>query len=138
MSYEWKHYLNFAKGLLQNNIYADPSTNYRIAISRAYYAAYHIALAFIEVHDLPKGKAGASHERVINAYSTMNKKDNNFKSTCKKIGYNLNRLKECRRRADYEENWECTKDTAKKAVWNADTIISSVEKLENDYFRKVH
>lgn len=50
----------------------------------------------------------------------------------------MNRLKECRRRADYEENWECTKDTAKKAVWNADTIISSVENLENDYFRKVH
>lgn len=135
MSYEWKHYLNFAKGLLQDSTYADLSTNYRIAISRAYYAAYHIALAFIEAHNLPKGRAGASHERVINAYSTMNKKDSNFKSMCKGIGYNLRRLKDRRIKADYDGNYNCTESDAKFAVNLAENIISEIEGLGNQYFQ---
>lgn len=135
MSYEWKHYLNFANGLLKDGTYSDSSTNYRVAISRAYYAAYHIALAFIEVHNLPKGRTGASHERVINAYSTMDRKDSNFKSMCKSIGYNLRRLRDRRNKADYDGNCNCTESDAKFAVNLAENIISKIETLGNKYFQ---
>lgn len=138
MGYAWKHYLCFARELLENSKYSDPSTNYRVAISRAYYAAFHVALEFREKYNLPNGKVGATHERLANAYKTMQRKDKAFQDTCKGIGNRLDRLREDRRCADYEGNWECKEEAAKKAVWEADTIISSVEKLEKDYFQKSH
>lgn len=136
MGYVWKHYLCFAKKLLEDSVYTDSSTNYRVAISRAYYAAYHVASEFRKKYNLPDGKVGATHERLANAYKTMQRKDEAFQKICHRIGNNLDRLRVCRCRADYEGNWECTECTARKAVRDADTIISSVEKLESNYFPK--
>lgn len=136
MGYAWKHYLCFARKLLENSNYSDSSTNYRVAISRAYYAAFHVALEFRRKYNLPDGKVGATHERLVNAYKTMQRKDKAFQEKCKGIGNRLDRLREDRRRADYEGDWECTEYTARKALGDADAIISSVEKLESDYFAK--
>lgn len=63
----------------------------------------------------------------------MDRKDSNFKSMCKSIGYNLRRLRDRRNKADYDGN--CTESDAKFAVNLAENIISKIETLGNKYFQ---
>lgn len=92
--YNWEHYLAFADGLITDNIIGDfdEQTKIRIAISRAYYAAYHIAEDFLERNNYITYRTG-THETVIKRFEEL---ANQYKQQSKiynSINQSLNRLK---------------------------------------------
>lgn len=102
-TFDWRAFLEFAKKVYcdnenTKNIDNDMEALCRIAISRAYYAAYHVSKKFLITLDsnFQENVAGGSHESVIKAF--LARIDNKFH---RKIGRLLSYLKEQRVRADY-------------------------------------
>ena len=101
-TFDWQAFLEFAKKVYRDNEKVNPIDNTiealgRIAISRAYYTAYHSSESFLITLNptFKETASGGSHESVINAFLARQDK---FEG---KIGRKLSSLKEQRVRADY-------------------------------------
>ena len=130
--YDWKKFLNFSSWIIGLNDTAKPDdeTVSRIAISRAYYAAYHTAKAYLDkIGVADKTGTGGEHEKVCLAFKTMNKGDAIHKKSCKYIGNVLTMLKEERRKCDYEPNESISIKKAKYSCSKASYIIQELSKL---------
>lgn len=86
----------------------------RSAISRAYYAAYHYALALGETKGEHFAKVGSAHQSVRIAISALNES----------LGDDLSDLWELRRRADYDKRYGSgLEDDVQSAIDLANTLM---------------
>lgn len=133
--YDWNNYLNFSVQILTNNKNDkkyDDETICRVAISRAYYAAYNTAKKFLNSNKNFDTKIGlGSHDSLILAYKEIKKGDNSFKTTCKTIGNILYSLKDFRVDVDYNEKCKnnINYSTAKNICKKAEKLIEKINDL---------
>jgi uncharacterized protein (UPF0332 family) len=90
MPFDWNNYLVLAEDLAQH---ADEASK-RTSVSRAYYSAFHDAMARAERNCGPK-QGGNSHDWCWNRYIYC------CGNVCNQLGIDGNRLKAKRHQADY-------------------------------------
>ena len=100
MSFPWVGYLDVAEMLIRvRNSHAPAEARYRVAISRAYYAAFCAARNYARDREgFTPSRSGRDHRLVIAYYSQGTSR------THKKIGQTLERLLIERNRADYDDD----------------------------------
>lgn len=115
--WDWERYLDLARDLAYDPN-ADES-DYRCAASRAYYAAFHKARIWIDRNDqsVQLTRGAEDHTRVWNGFER--RRDRN--ST--KIAQTGKRLKELRRKADYDSIVNDPQGKAVDAVEDASSIL---------------
>lgn len=124
MSFSWSHYLNLAQELAE--ISGKPSNKeakLRAALSRAYYAAFNIArdhLRYKEGRTIP---ADDAHWYIINQFKNSRDKIR------VDIGFELDRLRRLRNRADYDSDFVLLPRQTQKAVKDAEKVISKLTRL---------
>ena len=122
MSFDWNEYLALAQELAGSPPPNPPSdeARQRSAISRAYYAAFHICLTKLG-SKVPAYQN--SHLAVVSHF--LHNKDR----VHKEIGTRLNMLLLDRRKADYDEEVSRIDWLAEKATANAQDIIERINRL---------
>lgn len=131
-NYDWKKYLDFSSWIinLSDSTKPDDETISRVAVSRAYYAAYHVAKIFLEEKGYnDTATSSGEHDKVCNAFKTLNKGDDKFKSSCRTIGNNLTMLKHVRQKCDYDAYESISIKQAKYSCGKAMKIIQEISKL---------
>jgi uncharacterized protein (UPF0332 family) len=121
------NFFESAKKLCEQNSEVD----YRNAISRAYYAAYHAALALndlIENHGGIKSGVGV-HEQLVTKFTNC-PTSINYCMKIKSIGYLLRDAKNIRRDADYFLAIDFTKEDAKEQLKTVKQILEKVAEIE--------
>ena len=106
--------LNVAKKLLKSKDYED-------AVSRAYYAVYHVAQALL----LTEGQRAETHKGVVTLFGLLFVKTGKFS---RNMGKHLANLKDDRESGDYEVFSFIDKETAETAVKEAKEFISAGKK----------
>ena len=134
--YDWEEYLNFSEKILADkDKYENKETISRIAISRAYYCAYHIALALSKKIQITKkireGYSSGTHETLAEFYKSMNKGSQQFKSDCNSIGNMLDRLRQGRHIADYNSNKRLNIKDAESHCKKTRILINKINKVDN-------
>jgi len=125
MSFDWTEYLNLAQDLAGQKV-APPTkeAKSRSAISRAYYAA------FCKARNHLRDKEGCLIPCTGDAHRIVR---DTFKdspdSRRKKIGVNLNRLREDRRKADYDDSMKSLPDITRIALIKSDQIVTELDRL---------
>ncbi|MBW7876591.1 MAG: HEPN domain-containing protein [Candidatus Cloacimonetes bacterium] len=118
MAFDWLEYLRFAEELSQFP-HASQESYKRSVASRTYYAAYHHTKNYlIRSHQLN----GEKHEHIIQALKSHRQKDQ------KKVGVDLERLKNIRVRADY--NPEKFDENLREVIKTASRIIHLVDSFD--------
>ena len=131
-NYDWKKFLDFSSWIidLSDSTKPDEETISRVAVSRAYYAAYHTAKAYLaRIGVSDKTGTGSEHEKVCLAFKTMNKGDAIHKRSCQYIGNVLTTLKDERNKCDYKHNESMSIKKAKYSCGKASQIIQEISKL---------
>ena len=127
MSFDWTEFLTLAEALQSDpNSPGPPEATLRSAASRAYYAAFNCALGFACREGFVPKKSGFDHQRIQTYFTTFKPPD----PTRGKIGKELNRLCDHRRRADYEDTLGKRPDSlACHAVGMAKRVIENLRSL---------
>lgn len=133
--FDWQDYHLLARELLS---VADSSSikeaMLRSAVSRAYYAAYHRACDYLrEVNEYPtdqdlQANRNRSHQVIIDIFI-----GNAARPGWKKVGKKLRRLKDFRRRADYdkiETSLFTDMSEMKEKIDTAEEIINLIKSLK--------
>lgn len=128
MTFDWSNYLGFAEETLSRVVVTnqrvpppEDEARIRASVSRAYYAAHHIARNLAE-HEGGRIDRKEPHASVIDHFFEARA------SKRKQISLNLRRLRDDRIHADYQGRhmqWSI----ARSAVSLARTIISDIESL---------
>ena len=124
MTYEWSNFLLYARALAELDATApDDQTKFRNAVSRAYYAAHHIAykrrLDF--GHDpLPKIKRHTGLVEYFQEYDDQHGTE---------IGDVLNEIRIKRGEADYDDGISFTNRQVEDVIGTADAIIENVRRI---------
>jgi uncharacterized protein (UPF0332 family) len=114
---KWRDYLLLATRLTMCSTEAD----WRTAISRAYYAAFHVARrVFADLH-FAVPRADRAHQYLVFRLS------NSGESVVEHAGRNLETLRRLRNRADYDEVPPLTQTQAGAAVQLAEGIIQVLD-----------
>jgi outer membrane translocation and assembly module TamA len=126
MSFEWSEYLGLALELAGQPVKrAHQEARFRTAISRAYYAAAFCKcrnhLRDKEGHQIPPG--GKAHQYVRDKFKKSNDR------LRKRIGYNLERLRSDRNKADYDDNVIKLDMITNTDLVLAEKVISTLDKL---------
>lgn len=126
MSFDWSEYLKLAQELAgPSTLHATPETRQRAAISRAYYAAFCKCRNYLrdeKEHRVPLG--GRAHQFVRDEF----KKDSDRLQ--KRIGYNLERLRSDRNKADYDDDLTVKLDvTAQTDLVLAEKVVELLDLL---------
>lgn len=132
MTFDWREYLTLAENLCTNSHdFLNQEACFRVAISRAYYAAFCTARNYAKKYDhLSLRKTGEDHGLVKNHYESANDSNTQQKRKRRKIGSNLHRLRNLRNKADYDDIFSSLENEAKQAI----TISTQVIKLLEDLF----
>jgi len=129
MTFDWTEYLTFAQALLSDPTSPGPSeAALRSAASRAYYAAFHCALDSAQATGYLPSFTGNDH-RDVPRYFRNRKPPNKI---AKKIALGLDRARDLRRKADYEDDLN-TKPSylAEDTIKKAQRIIANLASLSN-------
>ena len=121
MSFDWSEYLKLARQLaVLDGSALDQEARLRSAISRAYYAAFCRSRNYLR--DTQKGSVpgGAKAHAYVREQFL-----NSSVETRKELGENLERLREARNKADYDDNVPGLSGLARTALkWAEDAIAS--------------
>lgn len=114
-------WFEFARSLL-----ADSEASSRTAVSRAYYAGYHLCKEFadfLEV-DIPRGQG--SHGALIDALAGWNDEspDSEREKSVRKLGLRLSRVRTMRTRADYDVSLTHRPQHAQDAIDEVNSLFS--------------
>ena len=103
IKFNWNRYIDFADSLLESMPDdEDDELKDRCGISRAYYRAFHRAQAYLNKIGITIDIYGSgSHNRVIQEYKNIGKSNKLWSG----IGLDLERLKNQRKRADYDDKY---------------------------------
>lgn len=127
--YDWGLYLGFASNILSSSGF-DEATVARVATSRAYYAAFHVAENYLLTRGLELGyQSSNTHDRVCDGFKKMSQGSRQFQATCRSIGNMLINLKKERVKADYWATVSFGKNVAKKNCAQAQKIIREISEL---------
>lgn len=110
----------------KNMFTAGSETDFRNAVSRSYYAAYHVA-AEVAVKHCPDEDAHlhmGSHERLINQYMKCSKL-----SRGKNLAYILQSLKLERHRADYNLDYDVTQGVTQTHLITVEKFIAELQAI---------
>jgi uncharacterized protein (UPF0332 family) len=113
----WRDYLLLATRLTTCSTEAD----WRTAISRAYYAAFHVARRLFADLSFAVPRADRAHQYLVFRLS------NSGESVVEQAGRNLETLRRLRNRADYDEVPPLTQTQAGAAVQLAEGIIQVLD-----------
>ena len=91
------------------------------AVSRAYYAAFHVAQAVL----VTEGQRAESHKGLVSLFGLLLVKTGKFE---KKWGKLLSNLKDDREAGDYEALSFLDEETARRAVREAEEFVTEVER----------
>ncbi len=125
MSFNWSDFLALAVSLQQNPTVPGPQeASLRTAISRAYYAAFRSARDFAETQEgFAPTHSGQDHWLVRQHYQ------NRADTIHRKIGTNLGRLYDNRRKADYDHTVSGLPPMAQSSVQVAANILSDLSSI---------
>lgn len=102
-NFSWNDYLEFAKYIKENSIQSiSEEANYRVGISRAYYAAYNCATNYAQESNfqLP-GDKSEWHREIPKSLKSN--------SSTQGLGLKLGKLRQKRNKADYHAEQEIKK-----------------------------
>ena len=113
--FDWEEFLQLAENLMD-----DPSNEaaLRSAMSRAYYATFHAGRDYLIRAEIPINRGRNAHVQVQNE---LEKKSG-------KIGYDLERLHDWRKRADYDT--PTIPDVAGQAVLAVNLARQTIEAIK--------
>lgn len=131
MSYDWSQFLKLAENLHNDPHHPGPrEASQRSAVSRAYYAAFHLAVELAcsenpQIRQL-KTKRDPSIHRETNDHFLYSKD-----MARKKLGSRLNALRTKRNQADYDETIRGSMSGfSKGAIEEAQKLIGMIGKLK--------
>ena len=105
----------------------------RTAVSRGYYAAYHLALGVChycpEPPPLPQGKGGGDHQRLIRQFESVPRKGFRGAGLARQIAALLAQGREQRNKADYRLNETISRNDAQWLIANAERIEKLTQQL---------
>lgn len=125
MSINWNYFLDFAAILMAQPVADVPAEiQYRVIVSRAYYAAFHAARLHLEDYYGHRWNLERdSHNQVIDYYERPEHQG------YLRVAEDLLRLKRWRVRADYHANMVINHQTAQDSITLATRIISAIADL---------
>lgn len=121
----FREFLEVADGLVQG----DTEGDWRSAVSRAYYAAFHVGRTFLQALGFQVPQAEQAHGFIWLRLSNCNQAD--LQST----GSGLNDLRKNRNQADYDERRFVSAHRAADAVAAARDIIETLDAAFAEPFR---
>lgn len=125
MSFDWSEYLRFAEHLTEGD--GTPparEAQLRSAVSRAYYAAFHLSLNHLRDHQqVQVPEKGNIHRWVIEQFT------DSVDAAHRVVGANLDRLRDHRNEADYEDLMEGLTELAAGDVLLAGKILQRLAGL---------
>jgi uncharacterized protein (UPF0332 family) len=131
MIFDWREYLILAENLCTNShTFPNQEACFRVAISRAYYAAFCTARNYAKDYDdLSLHRTGKDHNTVKNHYVSANNFDSQQNRKRRLIGSNLHRLRNLRNKADYDDIFSSLEKEAKQAIIFSTQVINLLEDL---------
>jgi uncharacterized protein (UPF0332 family) len=131
MTFDWREYLTLAENLYTNSHnFPNQEACFRVAISRAYYAAFCTARNYAKKYDhLILRKTGEDHRIVKDHYSFANDSNTEQQRKRRQIGINLDRLRNLRNKADYDDIFSRLENEAKYAITLSKKVIHLLETL---------
>ncbi|MCI0614558.1 HEPN domain-containing protein [bacterium] len=120
MPFEWAEYLRLAEELAERQ---NDEAALRSAVSRAYYAAYCKACAYLNEKNIAVPHGEGSHDRVWNSFINLPGR------THTSIQGNGDRLKRRRVIADYKEQEAISTQDAKSAVTTSKNILTWLDQV---------
>lgn len=124
MTFNWSEYLNLARELAgKSTNVSSEEAKLRSAISRAYYAAFIQTRNFLRDRDqitIPREK---THKYVIEQFQ------NSADEKRRKVGEKLQRLRDFRNQADYNDTFPKLLGKTEQALGLARRIISGISNL---------
>ena len=137
--FDWARYITLSDDLL-GRMKADEEDLARCGISRAYYGAFHLVVAYMKDQGIYRSVAGeGSHQTVIKDCASYKNSDNKTAGALwLKISENLKRLYDMRKKADYEVPYfrgmipttACMKAELIKAIRHAKVVQKNVNELK--------
>ncbi len=124
MSFDWSEYLRLAKDLAKKSGEAE----LRSAISRAYYAVFIKARNLLISRNVLVTRSGMDHQLVPETLKARGKKK------AKMVGLSLERLRDDRRRADYNNNFPNLDKQTKLNLIIAEKTYQLLLQLEKEQF----
>src|SRR5690349_21119049 len=126
MRFNWSNYFSLAEALnRQKGQLANSDACQRSAISRAYYAVFHIAWDYaLELNDFPQVNTENIHEQVRKYYQTSPDARRQI------IGILLDRLRQNRNKADYTDEIKGLDQLTASALISAKQCIDGVFALK--------
>jgi uncharacterized protein (UPF0332 family) len=118
----WRDFLTLARQLTGRATEAD----WRTAVSRAYYAAFHIARQLLTDLNFTVPRADRAHQYLVFRLS------NSGEPTVEQAGRDLETLRRLRNRADYDEVPALPQPQAAAAVQLAEVIIQVLDASRQD------
>jgi len=113
----FREFMPLAERLAQENSEA----NWRTSISRAYYAAFHVACEFMASHGFDVPKADRAH-----GYLWLRLQNCGYAEVVQ-AGRTLKDLRTHRNRADYEKQITMTQQDAEKYLVDARAIVTALD-----------
>lgn len=119
MSFQWSHYIDIARFLLDNIENLNEEAAYRSAISRAYYAAFCHAKYYAKDNEgFEPGNTAEDHLNLRNYFQTSGRSD---------IVRSLQRLRQWRNSSDYDDpSYKANAQNARQAIVQAEKIIEKL------------
>ena len=118
----WRDFLSLATRLAAGATEAD----WRTAVSRAYYAAFHVARRLFADLNFTVPRADRAHQYLVFRLS------NSSESAVEQVGRDLETLRRLRNRADYDETPAFTQAQAAAAVEIAEGIIKVLDAARHE------
>lgn len=112
-----REFLGFAEWA-HDQTRCDKEIGYRCSISRAYYAAFHVAKEHLQMPD------DANHEQVIERLKEFGE------DFSEELSSRLLDLKKKRKRADYRLNYDIDRELASKTIKKSKKFIDDVVKIK--------
>jgi uncharacterized protein (UPF0332 family) len=132
MSFDWRSFLDLARKLETDypNVddgEEDSKAAFRTAISRAYYAAFHLTRNHIVLEFAPSLSGKGMHDELINYVARLNDIDSRYTSIAQK----LRRLKIHRVEADYKADKSNTSlySAMRYTIQESERIVQEIEKI---------
>lgn len=127
MSFNWADFLTFAQRLQGNPNKPGPDeAALRSATSRAYYAAFQVALNVAQEEGYLPHYTGSDHHQVRKHF-----RNHNTNKIRRKISTELKRLSDNRRKADYEDVLRQSPDIlAQLTIGMAERVLNNLESLQ--------
>ena len=124
MTYDWTDYLDISKEIVntcskKSLSRARKETLFRIAISRAYYAAFHKCLDYIKTHSVRLDTKGIHRDLIDNI-------DKYIQSSEVQVAMDLDRAFTSRKKADYNDVFNGLDKEAEITILRVQNIIEAI------------